>query len=251
MPMHDWTRVEAGIFHDFHSAWIAEMRKVLNQGLLPPSYYAMSEQEAGPFGPDVLTLEVPGGRDSDGAEDGGVAVEAVPPQVAMTATSDVARAARRRKVLAIRHRTDDRVVAIVEIVSPGNKNNRNGFRAFVRKAVDVLNGGVHLLIIDPHPPGKRDPEGIHGRIWSEIADDSFRLPSGKPLTLVSYTAGPVKTAYIQPFAVGDVLPAMPLFLTPEKYVPVPLEPTYAAAWEGTPRRWRDILTGALLNHGTK
>jgi len=40
MPMHDWTRVSAGTFHDFHCSWIAELKKTLNGGLLPPDYYA-------------------------------------------------------------------------------------------------------------------------------------------------------------------------------------------------------------------
>src|SRR4051794_18372036 len=59
MPIHDWTRVEAGIFHDFHLGWIAEIRRVLNHGLLPPDYYALAEQIAGGLGPDVLTLQAP------------------------------------------------------------------------------------------------------------------------------------------------------------------------------------------------
>lgn len=29
MPVHDWTIVDAGTFHDFHLAWIAEMRKMI------------------------------------------------------------------------------------------------------------------------------------------------------------------------------------------------------------------------------
>jgi hypothetical protein len=36
---------------------------------------------------------------------------------------------------------------------------------------------------------------------------------------------------------------MPLFLTPEVYVSVPLEATYLAAWEGMPEYWRDVLSG--------
>lgn len=36
MPIHDWTRVEAGIFRDFHFSWIAELKRTLNCGLLPP-----------------------------------------------------------------------------------------------------------------------------------------------------------------------------------------------------------------------
>src|SRR5438034_6226930 len=57
MPMHDWSRVDAGIFHDFHHAWIEEIKRVLNAGLLPEDYYALAEQHAAGFGPDVLTLQ--------------------------------------------------------------------------------------------------------------------------------------------------------------------------------------------------
>jgi hypothetical protein len=243
MPMHDWTRVVAGLFHDFHAAWIAELRKALNRGLLPSGYYALAEQAAGRFGPDVLTLEEKGSGDPPGPDDGGgLAVEVAPPRVAMTATSATSAAARRRKRLTIRHTTGERVVAHIEIVSPGNKNNGNGIRAFVRKAAAVLDAGVHLLVIDPFPPGKRDPQGIHGKIWGAVGDDDFRLPPAKPLTLVSYTGGPVKTAYIEPFAVGQTLLDMPLFLTTDRYVNVPLEATYLEAWEGTPKQVRDVLT---------
>jgi hypothetical protein len=42
-------------------------------------------------------------------------------------------------------------------------------------------------------------------------------------------------------AVGDVLPAMPLFLAPEQYISAPLEPTYLAAYNGVPRYYRTIL----------
>lgn len=41
MPVHDWTRVEAGIFHDFHTVWIGQIRNALNEGLLPAGYYAL------------------------------------------------------------------------------------------------------------------------------------------------------------------------------------------------------------------
>jgi hypothetical protein len=34
---------------------------------------------------------------------------------------------------------------------------------------------------------------------------------------------------------------MPLFLTEELYVNVPLEATYQAAYRGVPKRWRDVL----------
>src|SRR5438445_2447916 len=57
MPMHDWARVPAGIFHAFHHRWISAISDVLNAGLLPDAYYALPEQQAAGFGPDVLTLQ--------------------------------------------------------------------------------------------------------------------------------------------------------------------------------------------------
>ena len=27
MPMHDWTRVDAGKYHDFHHEWISEIKR--------------------------------------------------------------------------------------------------------------------------------------------------------------------------------------------------------------------------------
>jgi hypothetical protein len=98
--------------------------------------------------------------------------------------------------------------------------------------------------LDIQPRGPRDPQGIHGAIWEEIADDSYRQPVDKPLTLVAYDAGPPKIAYVEPVAVGEVLLDMPLFLEPGQYVPVPLQQTYDAAWQRVPQRWRKVLEHA-------
>jgi hypothetical protein len=57
MPVHDWTRVNAGIFHDFHHDWITMLKRALNAGRLPAGYYALAEQIAGGLGPDVPTLD--------------------------------------------------------------------------------------------------------------------------------------------------------------------------------------------------
>lgn len=57
MPIHDWTRVSAGTWHAFHLSWISEIQHTLNDGRMPPSYYAQAEQLIGPLGPDVLALQ--------------------------------------------------------------------------------------------------------------------------------------------------------------------------------------------------
>jgi hypothetical protein len=63
MPIHDWTRVEAGDFHDFHQCWVVAIGNVLNGGLLPPGCMAMAGQVTGPPIPAVVTLQVGEPRD--------------------------------------------------------------------------------------------------------------------------------------------------------------------------------------------
>jgi hypothetical protein len=246
MPIHDWTRVTAGTWHAFHLSWIAEIQLALNRGLLPTDYYAQAEQLAGPLGPDVLTLQyadVPGnGTDSSSlSSNGGVAVATAPPRMRITAEAEMENYTLKRRTIVIRHVSGDRIIALLEIVSPGNKSSRHALRSFVDKAVEALYRGYHLLIVDLFPPGPRDPNGIHGAIWAELSDDDFTLPPDEPLTLAAYSAGSSKRAYVEPTAVGRELIDMPLFLEPEIYVNVPLEATYNAAYRGVPRRWQRVL----------
>jgi len=251
MPIHDWTRVEAGVFHHFHQAWILAISRALNAGVLPPEYYALAEQIAGGLGPDVLTLEsvraAPGRSDSgetppsDAGGNGGLALATAPPKVRFTATAETEAYAHKRSRIAIRHASGDQVVAMLEIVSPGNKASRHALRSFVEKAVELLDAGIHLLVVDLFPAGPRDPQGIHGAIWSEIVEDDFQLPADQPLTLVAYSAGALKRAFIEPTAPANPLPDMPRFLEPDRYVPVPLEQSYQAAFDAVPKRWREEL----------
>lgn len=169
---------------------------------------------------------------------------AVRPKVRFTATAESEIYARKRSRIAICHASGDRVVAILEIVSPGNKSSRHAMQSFVEKSAELLDAGIHLLIVDLFPPTRRDPQGVHGAVWSQLTDDEFQLPPEQPLTLVAYSAGLVKEAFIEPIAVGDVLPDMPLFLEPDLYVPVPLESSYRDAFDAVPERWREELEPA-------
>jgi hypothetical protein len=247
MPIHDWRKVEAGIFHHFHHAWIFALSEALNRGLLPPNHYALAEQIAGGFGPDVLTLEGPANPPQDssmtwaaGAR-GGIALADVQPKVSFRAETEADIYAAKANRITVRHVSDHRVVAIIEIVSPGNKSTLGAFRTFVEKASSILRSGVHLLIVDLFPPTLRDPQGMHKGIWDELDSGDFTLPPDRPLTLASYIGGASQRAFIEPVAVGASLPDMPLFLTASIYVQTPLEATYQTAWEAVPTFWRRAL----------
>jgi hypothetical protein len=214
--MHDWTRVSAGTYHDFHNSWITHLKEAFNDGLLPPAYYALGEQRSGDIGPDVVTLRT----ENVEPEDGDFIAQ---------------------RTLVIRHASGDRIVALVEIVSPANKHTRQTLDDFVDKIVAALRDGIHVLVIDPLPPSRRDPDGMHGAVWDRLLAGDYESPDDLSLTLVSYCVKHPITAYVEPFRVGSRLPDMPLFLTPEHYIPVPLESTYMQAWSGVPNRWRRVI----------
>ena len=150
----------------------------LNAGRLPPGYFAMIESKAVTPEPDVIALEL---NPSAPSISGGMAVDLQPPKAWFVTRSEAAGYARKANRITVRHPDGD-VAAILEIVSPGNKDSRHAIRAFARKAVEFLQAGVHLLIVDLFPPGRRDPQGIHKVIWDHIHDEPFTLPPDKPLT---------------------------------------------------------------------
>jgi hypothetical protein len=163
MPVHDWTRIEAGIFHSFHLSWIGELSKALNDGLLPDGYYALAEQHAGRTIPDVLPLH--GGPSVSEAttsrpDSGGTAVAVAPPQ---TRRHQLIDPRGRRRTLAIRHVSGHRLIAMIEIISLANKDREKSVERFVSKAVAALQANVHLLLVDLFPPAAFDPMACTGR----------------------------------------------------------------------------------------
>ncbi len=253
MAIHDWTRVPDGIFHDFHQRWIYTMSLALNDGLLPGEYDSLVEQVIGGPIPDVVTLErvIDQIAETDDAgystTGGGLAVVDSPPKVKYTHNGDLDVYAARVSRIAVQHVSGDRVVAYIEIVSPGNKYSDIATQKFVNKLQDTLRQGCHALIIDLHPPTTRDPRGVHARFWRDSFGDDNAPGTSKeqPLTLVAYRSDLAPTAYFEPVAVGDTLIDMPIFLTPDRYINVPLEATYQAAYRGVPRRWKQVVEESL------
>jgi hypothetical protein len=228
MPIHDWSRKPVGLFHHFHQRWVVSICDALNGGRLPEGFYALLEQHAvGVNRPD---------------SPGGIAVSEAPPKTRfMSQATDEDIYAAKADRIAIFNPLGD-VVAVIELVSPGNKNSRHALRSFVEKTLDFLRQGVNILIVDLFPPSKRDPQGIHKVIWDEIREETFELPPDKPLTLAAYSAGVPTRAYVEPVAVGDPLPEMPVFLDSDTYILAPLELTYLATWETCPEPLRELIS---------
>lgn len=221
MPIHDWTRVPSDLFHDFHQTWTIYICRELNAGILPKSLSALVEQKSRPMKLDSSHLDSP----------------AWPLQ-------SQGYAGRANRIVI--KRTLARTIAAIEIVSPGNKNDRAAIVNYVSKIIDFLRAEVHVLVVDLFPPTPQDPHGIHKLIWDEMSEDSFSFPVDKDRILASYQAGNEMAAYLEPIALGDKLPDMPLFVGQDKYVLVPLDATYQKAWEGCPEALRKAVeTGRL------
>ena len=241
MPIHDWTRVGPGTFHAFHYQWLAAIANRLNAGTLPPDFYALPEQYVnGPQG-DVVTLQLglpPGGATGAGR---GATVVMEKPTARFVLPAGPEWYARKTNHLAIRNEFG-RVVAVIEIVSPGNKSSRRALDAFAAKVGDLLTAGVNLLVIDVLPPNNLHPRGMHPVVWDEDGRE-FDPPADEPLTAAAYQGSPLWTAYVEPTAVGRPVPPMPLFLDGDWHVMVPLDDSYQTAWAVQPRVMQTAVAG--------
>lgn len=206
----------------------------------------MAEQFGGELGaPDVLTLQATNAPPTTDAPLTGTATRTESPPI-VHARATIARDSytRMQRAVVIRHASDDRIIAMIEVLSAGNKSSPHAVRALLDKVVAALDNGNHLLLVDVHPPGPRDPWGIHGAILNEFGAEDYMLDAKRRLTAVAYSAGPSINAFAMHFVVREPLPEMPLFLTAEHYVRVPLGAAYLAAWEDVPPQYQTVRRGS-------
>ena len=245
MSFQDWTQVPSGLFHDFHQSWSIRIKDALNSGLLPPGVAALVEQRSGPKEADVLAIEGRRTRPRPDFQTGGGLATLTKPVTRIVQRSNREIYSVRANRIVVKHHLG-RIIAVIEIMSPGNKDSRAALRDFVEKTIDFVRAGIHVLVVDLFPPTPRDPCGIHQAIWEEMTGEDFTFPDGKDRTLVSYDAGAERTAYVEPIELGDALPDMPLFLSEDLHVMVPLESTYQATWEASPEEMRIAVSTGVL-----
>lgn len=245
MPIHDWSRVEPASFHDFHQSWLFCIKNALNRGTLPAGYFAHIERHMGRYESDVLTLATPtsgsplgNGRAHPSGPSGGVAVAVRPPKAAarLSATPNL------RSTVAVRQVGDKRVVALIELASASNKDRPENVTAYVGKAKAALDAGVHVVHLDVLPPTKFTPVGLGGAIWNAVNGNDYPFTPEKPLAADAFQAGRVIELFANPLAVGDELPDVPLFLTTDTYIDLPLTASYTDAFRSIAPDDRDLLS---------
>ena len=141
MPIHEWTRVSSGTFHDFHQGWTIEIRNTLNSGVLPDGYYAMADNGSADQNPTSSRFGYAARNPRVGWN-----VAETPPRIhrAARVETETALYARKANRIVIHHELG-RVVAMIEVVSPGNKDSKHAVSSFIAKAVDFIRNGIHFL----------------------------------------------------------------------------------------------------------
>ena len=218
----DWGRVGPRVFDGFRTGFVCRLMGALNTGLLDPPLYARLRRPPVPPEPDAAVF----GEDPS--------YDAHTHAVALAVTAD--------QIEVVDAGAGHRPVAGIVVASPGNKFDAAGVGRFVGSLIDRIEDEPGLVLIDLFPPERVDSRTLHGELMRRIGIP-FDPPPDKPLCAVGYRSGPVKRAYAEPFAVGDPLPTVPLFLTPDRLVHLPLGPSYAAAKPVIGYWWEEALRG--------
>jgi len=229
-------------WESFHSRWANSIADQLNE-LLPRRYIAEVQVRLGSqVEADVAEFEHADGpeRTSGNGNPGGVAIQAwAPPAATMTIPikfpDDME--------VHVRDEGDDaRLVAVVELVSPGNKDRPESRSAFAAKSAAYLYRGVGLITLDVVTSRRFN---LHNELIDGLRlDSSFAMPEDALLYAVSYR--PVKRGEADQIEVwpvvltiGAELPVLPLALRGTQPVPLDLE----AAYNDACRRSRLVFPG--------
>lgn len=219
-------------WESFHSFWAVIIAERLNQAL-PRRYKAVVHTHMGSYiEADVAEFERPLETENGAAEGeaGGVAVQTWAPPV----TKLVAPAVfpDDYEVQLFEQRGGMRLVAVVELVSPRNKDHAESRRAFAAKCAAYLQRGIGLIVVDIVTER-------HFNLHNESAELLYweaplRMPADLFLYVVAYQ--PLRRQEkneikIWPVAlsIGGPLPLLPLALKGTQAIPLDLEATYTDA----------------------
>ncbi|ETX04157.1 DUF4058 family protein [Candidatus Entotheonella palauensis] len=225
MPLHHWPNARVP-WRSFHNHWIVRLVEYLNADVLPSGFQARPTELIIGIEPDLLRLQ-----DSDQPEtDRQISSQSTLGEATTTA---VLPPPAERPMVGIYSAYDtNRIVAVIELVSPGNKDGPEAVKHFVEKALFLLQEGVHVMVIDvirlPRQAMRRpilkrlglNDEGDSHQIW---VSSYCSLPDSEPQPHLKVRE------WAHTVDVNASLPDLPLFLrTDQQWVMVDLESTYQA-----------------------
>lgn len=210
-----------------HGGWPMEIVRDLF-AILPPGYQAEpSIHLDSPLEVDIATYENDV-REGENREEGGVAtLSALAPT--LTVEADLSNQDQ-YEILIYNVEFERELVAAIEIVSPSNKDRPKNRRLFVSKVASLLQRGVCVCIVDL-------VSSLRANLYGELLDLLGRTDPSVDVNSPSMYAVTVRSrasskspslvdAWFYPMAVGQVLPILPIWLSPVRRVMLPLESSY-------------------------
>ncbi len=217
-------------WRSFHGAWAAAMARLLNQGILPPGYYAVPLVDRdGPVEIDVATLREQEASPSE--EETAETQLWAPPAPGLALTIEMPAP----EAVEVQVFADDgapRLMAAVELLSPRNKDRPGARQAFAVKCVGYLQQGSSVVVVDTVTTRRADLNGVILSLLGAEASSAV-LPSG--LSAISYRAvgrdedRQQLLLWPEPLALGQTLPTLPLWIAADYAVPLDLDLSYRTA----------------------
>jgi len=125
----------------------------------------------------------------------------------------------------------NRMVAVIELISPRNKDRPSARNFYLSRYLGYLQEGAHLLLVDVHPRPLTFSFADAMAQELQIAQP----PTPSPLAVAyrvgepAATGGRMLAIWRRPLQVGMPLPTMQLPLTVHAAIPINLEETYMGA----------------------
>jgi hypothetical protein len=224
-PHHHW--------ESFHSNWATRIADGI-AAVLPPEFQVEEHTHAGPgFEIDVATYEGEA-LPHDGASAGlALATRAAPTYAPPVPDATLPAAFPDTFEVRVFSTTAGlTLVAVIELVSPGNKDRLAERRAFATKCASYLAQGVSLIVVDV-------VTSRHANLHNDVmrlmeAAPGLDFPAETALYAVAYR--PVRRAereeidlWRRRLTIGEPLPTLPLRLTGDVFVEVDFEAAYQEA----------------------
>jgi Protein of unknown function (DUF4058) len=235
MPLRDHFRSPLADFaswEELHGAWPGTIAFQLN-AILPPEYRSGVRVHVGAaIEIDVATFENEDAVGSTFDNGGGTVVTWVPARPTLLLETD-SPTPPEYEVRVYDERRGRRLVAAVELVSPGNKDRPESREAFVSKCHTLLQQDVCVVIVDLVTE-------LSANLYAELAERiGASPPSVAPSPIYAVSCRSVNARgrwrveeWEHELTIGSPLPTLPLWLTDRLHVPLELEASYEDTCRG-------------------
>jgi hypothetical protein len=226
-PLHRW--------ESFHNRWANAIADALDS-TLPGRFFAEVQTHLGAqVEADVAEFENTADPEEEQSPDGAIGGVAIQTHAPPVATMVMPALYPDDFEVQVRDASDDaRLVAVVELVSPRNKDRPAARRVFAAKCAAYLQRGVGVIVVDTVTTRQAN---LHDELVRLMElEDRFKMPAEASLAAVAYRPARHGDAneidvWAVALTIGGTLPVLPLALLRHGVIPLDLEASYTEARE--------------------